>query len=132
MLLKTLSLNKLEPIRSEFFLSIVCTTETSQCNPNQPKKLKCIAKFQSILNWMLQILHHYCRKEYGKNKKLTLYWTKYCYHFLPFYLLTAFHASCALFNGRIFSFPGTSTSQIYLGFSMSQVFSIHAINNIIF
>ena len=26
------------------------------------KKLKYIPKFQSILNWMLQILHHYCRK----------------------------------------------------------------------
>ena len=37
-------------IHSEFFLGIFCTTETSHCNPNLPKKLKYLSKFKLGLN----------------------------------------------------------------------------------
>ena len=96
---------------------------------NSPKKLNVSQTFQGILNWILQILHHYCRERHRKNKKLTVYWTKCCYYFLPFSLLTAF---CAFrLNQRKSSqVLGLSTLQKYSRFSKWQVISVHAGNNI--
>ena len=62
--------------------------------PKTTKKIKCISNFLGMFNWMLQILHHYCRKQH-KKQKLTSYQTK-CYDFLPFSLLTAFRAFCLI------------------------------------
>ena len=50
--------------------------------------------FQGMLNWILQILHYYCRREH-KYWKLTDYWTKCCSLF-AFSLFTATCASCRL------------------------------------
>ena len=36
--------------------------------PKTTKKIKCISNFLGMLNWMLQILHHYCRKQHTKKK----------------------------------------------------------------
>ena len=66
---------------------------------------------------MLQILHHYCIKQHRKKQKTHSLLNK----MLRFYLLTAFCASFALFNGRVFPFPEPSTLRIYLGFSISTL-----------
>ena len=43
--------------------------------------------FQDILNWIIQILHYYCRKQHKNIKKLTDYWTKssFLFSLLPVY-----------------------------------------------
>ena len=59
--------------------------------------------FQGISNWILQILYHYSRKQEIKNQKLTIYWIKCWYLFLPFILITATRAFFASIKGRVFS-----------------------------
>ena len=100
---------ELESIHSEFL--VVKHHTVTQIG------LKFIPKSQSILN----CVHHYCRKQHRKNKNLIFIEQNLVITFCLFYMLTVFHASFVLFNGRVFPFPGPSTLRIYSGFSMSQV-----------
>ena len=58
---------KIYPFRilSEAILHLCWNTKLL---PKAAKKIKCISNFQGILNRMLQVLHHYCRKQHRKNK----------------------------------------------------------------
>ena len=93
--------------------------------PKTAKKIKCIPHFQGILNWMLQILHHYCTKQH------TVHWRKCCHYFLLFSQLTVLHAICLIQRQRS-QVLGPSTLQKYSTLSTSQVISVHTRNNIIF
>ena len=68
--------------------------------------------FQGILNWILQILHYYCRKQ---QKKLKTHWllNKILFSFCPFLCLLRLVIPVAFLNGRIFSFLRHSTPQIF-------------------
>ena len=84
---ENISLSELKSTLSEAILHLCWNIKLL---PKTTKKIKCISNFLGILNWMLQTLHHYCRKQH-KKQKLTSYRTE-CYDFLPFCVLTAFRA----------------------------------------
>ena len=71
--------------------------ETLKVNPN----------FQGILNWIIQILHYYCRKQ-QKNIENSWIIEQNVAISLLFSLLIATCASFAFLNGRVFSVLGHS------------------------
>ena len=71
-------------------------------NTNAP-----LLKGSANLNWILQILHYYGKKQHKKNRKLAVYWTKCCYLQLPFSLFTATCASFAFLNEGVFKVVDT-------------------------
>ena len=79
------------------FWDYLCGIQVLKGNPN----------FQGILNWIIKILHYYCRKQH-KNIENSQYRTKCCYLSLLFSLRIATCASFAFLNGRVFSVLGHS------------------------
>ena len=71
--------------------------ETLKVNPN----------FQGVLNWIIQILHYYCRKQ-QKNIENSWIIEQNVAISLLFSLLIATCASFAFLNGRVFSVLGHS------------------------
>ena len=67
--------------------------------------------FQDILNWILQILHYYCRKQHKNIKNSRIIEQNLVLSF-PFSLFTATCASVVFLNGRNVSFLEQSTSRI--------------------
>ena len=57
--------------------------------------LKRSPNFQGILNWILQILHYYCRKQHKNIENLGII-EQNLFLSLPFSLFTATYASCRL------------------------------------
>lgn len=101
------------------------------------KKIKGIHNFQGILNWILQMYYHYCRKQQKekRNKKEKkgnsgVYWMRCCYLFLGFSLFTSFCITYTFLNNNVF--PVLSTPLKYLTFSTSQVISAYAANSFFF
>ena len=61
--------------------------------------------FQGILNWIIQILHYYCRKQHKNIENSRIIEQNLS---LLFSLLTVTCASFAFLNGRVFSVLGHS------------------------
>ena len=74
---------------------------------NSGKLLKGNPNFQGILNWIIQILHYYCRKQH-KNTENTWIIEQNVAISLLFFLLIATCASFAFLNNRVFSVLGHS------------------------
>ena len=71
--------------------------------------------FQGILNWILQTLHYYCRKQHKNIKNSQINEQNVVMSLCP----SLFTATCAPFtflSGRVFSVLGHSTPQNYIEF----------------
>ena len=78
--------------------------------------------FQGILNWIIQILDYYCRKQHKNIENSQIYWTRCWCLSLPFSLFTATCVSFTFLSSRVFSVLGQSTPRNYVEFWTSQVF----------
>ena len=68
-----------------------------------------LANFQGLLDWILQILHYYCRKQYRNTENSRIIEQNLDFS-LPFSLFTATCASCRLPRRQSFSISWTQYS----------------------